>query len=47
MSTALQGYRECPEELGRTAARRGVDSLDTARYILAARSALEGNIFDG
>ena len=47
MSTSLHGYRECPEELGSTAARRGVDPLDTAKYILAARSALEGNIFDG
>ena len=47
MSTALHGYRECPLELGKTAARRGVDPLDTAKYILAARSALEGNIFDG
>ena len=28
------------------AGRRGVDPLDTARYILAARSALEGSIFD-
>ena len=26
--------------------RRGVDPLDTAKYILAARSALEGDIFD-
>ncbi|MCR4876418.1 MAG: hypothetical protein K5922_04530, partial [Clostridiales bacterium] len=47
MSTSLHGYQECPEELGKTAARRGVDPLDTAKYILAARSALEGNIFDG
>ena len=47
MSTALHGYRECPPELGKTADRRGVDPLDTAKYILAARSALEGNIFDG
>ena len=46
MSTALHGYRECPPELGHTAPRRGVDPLDTAKYILAARSALEGNIFD-
>ena len=45
MSTALQGYRECPVELGHTALRRGVDPLDTAKYILAARSALEGEIF--
>lgn len=25
---------------------RGVDSLDSSKYILAARSALEGGIFD-
>ena len=46
MSTALHGYRECPVELGSTSPRWGVDPLDTAKYILAARSALEGNIFD-
>ena len=46
MSTALHSYRECPQELGATARRRGVDPLDTAKYILAARSALEGNIYD-
>ena len=46
MSVRLQGYRECPLELGATAPRRSVDPLDTSRYILAARSALEGGIFD-
>ena len=46
MSVRLHGYRECPLELGATARRRNVDPLDTARYILAARSALEGGIFD-
>ena len=46
MSVRLQGYRECPIELGATTPRRGVDPLDTSRYILAARSALEGGIFD-
>ncbi len=46
MSTTLHGYRECPLELGTVASRRGVDPLDTSKYILAARSALEGNIFD-
>lgn len=46
MSTALKGYRECPLELGKTCERRGVDPLDTSKYILAARSALEGGIFD-
>ena len=46
MSAALHSWRECPLELGKTAPRRGVDPLDTAKYILAARSALEGGIFD-
>ena len=46
MSVKLHGYRDCPMELGATAARRSVDPLDTAKYILAARSALEGGIFD-
>ena len=46
MSTSLHGYQECPEGLGKTAPRRGVDPLDTAKYILAARSALDGNIYD-
>ncbi len=47
MSVALHSYRECPTETGVIARRRSVDPLDTARYILAARSALEGNIYDG
>ena len=46
MRVKLRGYRECPPELGKTAPRRGVDPLDTSKYILAARSALEGGIFD-
>ena len=46
MSARLHSYRECPLELGKTAPRRNVDPLDTSRYILAARSALEGGIFD-
>ena len=46
MSIRLHGYRECPPELGASAPRRGVDPLDTSRYILAARSALDGGIFD-
>ena len=45
MSVRLHGYRECPLELGATAKRRNVDPLDTSKYILAARSALEGGIF--
>lgn len=46
MSIQLCGYRDCPPELGASAPRRGVDPLDTSKYILAARSALEGGIFD-
>jgi len=46
MSVRLHGYRECPLELGATAKRRSVDPLDESKYILAARSALEGGIFD-
>ena len=46
MSVRLHGYRDCPLELGATARRRNVDPLDTSKYILAARSALEGGIFD-
>ena len=46
MSTSLHGYRECPAELGNISPRRGVDPLDTSKYILAARSALDGDIFD-
>ena len=52
MSVKLHGYRDCPPALfGNgsqlpTAPRRSVDPLDTSKYILAARSALEGGIFD-
>ena len=46
ISTALHGYRECSLEEGKTAPRRGVDPLDTSKYILAARNALGGEIFD-
>jgi len=46
MSVRLHGYEPCPLELGATAERRSVDPLDTSKYILAARSALEGGIFN-
>ncbi len=46
MNIRFHGYEECPLELGATAERRSVDPLDTSRYILAARSALEGGIFN-
>ena len=47
MNTRLHNYREAPPGTDRSVPRRGVDPLDTARYILAARSALEGGIFNG
>lgn len=46
MSVRLDGYRECPPDLAATTPRRSVDPLDTSKYILAARSALEGGIFN-
>ncbi|MBQ6830536.1 MAG: TetM/TetW/TetO/TetS family tetracycline resistance ribosomal protection protein [Clostridia bacterium] len=46
MSVKLHGYKECPLELGATSKRRSVDPLDSGKYILAARSALEGGIFN-
>lgn len=45
MSVRLHGYKECPLERGNTAKRRSVDPLDRSKYILAARGALEGDIF--
>ena len=46
MNMSLDSYKECPLELGETQERRNVDPLDKAKYILAARSALEGGIFN-
>ena len=46
MAIRLHSWRECPPELGHTAALRNVDPLDTGRYILAARSAMTGGVFE-
>ena len=46
MHTRLIGYQDAPEDTVAVMPRRGVNPLDTAKYILAARSALEGEIFD-
>ena len=46
MTTRLRGYQDAPGDVEAVMPRRGVNPLDTARYILAARSALEGEIFD-
>ena len=45
MSSRLCGYRECDLALGAACPRRGVHPLDTAKYILATRSALDGDIY--
>jgi len=39
-TTRFDGYRECPPGVEVTRTRRGVDPLDTSKYILSMRSAL-------
>ena len=46
MTAKLIGYQDAPPDVSAEMPRRGVNPLDTAKYILAARSALEGDIFD-
>jgi len=46
LSMKVSGYRECEMREGATCERIGVHPLDTSKYILAARSALDGGIFD-
>ena len=46
MSSYLKGYEECELTEDKIRPRRGVNPLDTAKYILAARNALDGGIFD-
>ena len=47
LSIRLAGYEACDLALGATCPRRSVHPLDTAKYILAARSALEGGVWGG
>lgn len=47
LSIRLAGYEACDLALGATCPRRSVHPLDTAKYILAARSALEGGVWEG
>ena len=42
ISTQFYGYRECTDELGVIRQFKGISPLDTARYILKARKALQG-----
>ena len=46
MTVRLSGYQDAPEGFMAARPRFSVDPLDTSKYILAARSALEGGIFD-
>lgn len=43
--SSFSHYQKVDPALGKTSPRRGVDPLDTARYILAARKALESEIW--
>ena len=45
LSMHLHSYRDCQLSEGSVCQRRGVNPLDTAKYILAARNALDGEIF--
>nr|MCR5006735.1 GTP-binding protein [Clostridiales bacterium] len=46
MTMRLHGYQDAPIDVHETRTRTSVDPLDTSKYILAARSALEGGIFN-
>ncbi len=46
MTASLLGYQDAPDTVREIMPRRGVNPLDTSKYILAARSALDGGIFD-
>jgi ribosomal protection tetracycline resistance protein len=41
ISTEFQGYRECTDEQGVIRPYRGISPLDTAKYILKARRAIQ------
>ena len=41
----LCGYRDCAFDESKRCPRKSVHPLDVSKYILAARSALEGGIF--
>ncbi|GHU70188.1 tetracycline resistance protein [Clostridia bacterium] len=46
LTQTLHSYRDCAADPELICPRRGVNPLDTAKYILASRSALDGGIFD-
>lgn len=41
ISTKFYGYRECADELGQTREYKGISPLDTSKWILKARKALQ------
>lgn len=46
LSLRLHSYRDCDQQPPPACPRHGVNPLDTAKYILAARSAMGGGIFE-
>ncbi|MFC5528678.1 GTP-binding protein [Cohnella yongneupensis] len=42
LTTFFGGYQDCPADVEATRARRGVNPLDTSKWILATRNALSG-----
>ena len=40
LTTFFDGYQNCPSDVNAERARRGVNPLDTSKYILATRNAL-------
>ena len=44
MTARLKAYEPVNLTLGRTCERRGIDPLDTAKYILSARKALQESL---
>ena len=44
MTARLKAYEPVDLTLGRTCERRGIDPLDTAKYILSARKALQESL---
>ena len=46
ITATFKCYGQCPLELGKTTERRGVNPLDRSKYILAARHALQGTVFE-
>ena len=46
MTSAFSRYSKCPDGFIASTPRRGVDPLDRSKYILAARHAMSGTVFE-